>query len=148
MLWTNLEEFRKSTDPWEELERVRRAFSMAMAPSNGEFPAVNIWSSGDKAIVTTEVPGIEPEAIDISVAGKTLTLKGTRQPEELKEEESYHRKERWYGQFTKAIDLPFNVEADKVKARFSRGVLHIDLPRAEAEKPRRIEIKAEQEVKK
>ena len=62
-------------------------------------------------MVTTELPGIDADAIDISVTGKTLVLKGSREPLEVKEGNSYHRRERWYGQFTKTIELPFAVEA-------------------------------------
>jgi HSP20 family protein len=140
MLWSNLEEVGKLFEPWEEFERMRRAFFRASAPSNGEFPAVNVWSSADSALVTTELPGVDPGEIDISVSGNTLTVKGEREPETLADGESYHRRERWYGKFSKAIDLPFNVQAEKVHAKFVRGILSIDLPRAESERPKKIEI--------
>ena len=98
---------------------------------------------GDHAVVTTEIPGIDPSAIEISVINDSLTLRGSRKPEELKEAESYHRRERWSGQFTKTLKMPFAVESGKVEARFSKGVLYISLPRAEAEKPRKIIVRSE-----
>jgi HSP20 family protein len=55
---------------------------------------------------------------------------------------AYHRRERWYGKFGKTIELPFTVEADKVEARFSKGVLSITLPRSEAEKPKKVKVKS------
>jgi HSP20 family protein len=140
MLWSDFEEFGKWLDPWREFQRFSRALAAASSPSSCDFPAVNVWTSPDHAVVTTEIPGIDPGGIDISVAEKTLAIRGSRRPEELKEGESYHRRERWHGQFTKTVDLPFTVEADKVTARVSNGVLSISLPRAEAEKPRKIEI--------
>ncbi len=143
MIWTDFGEFRGYFDPWEEFERVRRAFTKATTPSSSDFPAVNLWTSGDNAIVTTEIPGVDPKAVEISLLGKTLTLKGSRESEELKEGETYHRRERWCGQFTKTFDLPFAAEVEKVRAGFAKGVLQIELPRAEAEKPKRIEIKSE-----
>jgi HSP20 family protein len=143
MIWTDFGEFRGYFDPWEEFERVRRAFTKAATPSSSDFPAVNLWVSGDNAIVTTEIPGVDPKTAEISVAGKTLTLKGARVSEELGEGEAYHRRERWYGHFSKTFDLPFTVETEKVKASFAKGVLNIELPRAEAEKPKKIEIKSE-----
>ena len=144
MLWSNLQNLERIWDPWEELERMRSSLFRPAGPShasNGEFPSVNVWSASDGVVITTELAGIEPSALDISVSGSTVTLKGARQPEELKEGESYHRRERWQGQFSKTIDLPFNVQVDKVKAKFSKGILYVELPRAEAEKPRKIEIK-------
>jgi HSP20 family protein len=94
----------------------------------------------DQAVVTTELPGVDRETIDVSVSGNVLTLKGSRNPEELKEDESYHRRERWHGEFSKTLDLPFDIEVQKVEAKFSKGILTVTLPRAEAEKPRKISI--------
>jgi HSP20 family protein len=122
---------------------MQRLFQDLSAPSLAEFPAVNVWSNGNEAVVTTEIPGIDPKTVDISVVGKTLTLRGSRQPEALKEGESYHRQERWTGQFSRTIDLPFATDAGKVEAKFSKGVLTITLPRAEADKPRKISVVSE-----
>jgi HSP20 family protein len=143
MLWTDFERFGRQIDPWRELERMSRALARATAPSDGEFPAVNLWVAADGATATMEIAGVEPEETDISVAGRILTVRGSRRPEEeTKEDEQYHRRERWYGQFSRSLELPFTVEADKVKARYAKGVLSVGLPRAEAEKPRKIEIES------
>ena len=143
--------FRQSFyTPWQEMERMRREMDRVfsnfyasprsrVAPS---FPAINVWTNQDGAVITAELPGVNPDDIDISVVGDTLTLTGWRQPEELKEGEKYHRRERGYGKFTRTFQLPFSVEGDRVEAMFSKGVLHLSLPRAEAEKPRKITIKA------
>jgi HSP20 family protein len=69
-------------------------------------------------------------------------LTGKRVPEELKEGEKYHRRERGYGRFTRTFQLPFHVEANNVEAVFEKGILQISLPRAEADKPRKISVKA------
>jgi HSP20 family protein len=143
MLWSDLERFGRLVDPWRDLERMQRAFSRWATPSTMEFPALNAWVAGDAALVTTELPGVDPKTIDISVVGKSVTLRGSRQPAQLKENESYHRRERWYGQFAKTVELPFNIESAKVDAKFSRGILSITLPRAEADKPRKIAVKSE-----
>ncbi|HVN97691.1 MAG TPA: Hsp20/alpha crystallin family protein [Syntrophorhabdaceae bacterium] len=147
MLWTEgFGTFGQGLDPWFEFRRIEnemnRILSRYASPSSGEFPAVNIWAGEDLAVVTTEIPGIDAKTMEISVTGKTLSLRGSREPEESKEGESYHRRERWYGQFTKTLELPFTVEGDKVEARFSKGVLTIRLPRAEAEKPKKINVKS------
>jgi HSP20 family protein len=142
MLWSDLERIGRLWDPLGEFDRMQRALSRWTAPSAVEFPAVNVWVSADTALVTTEIPGVDPNALDISVVGKSLTLRGSRVADELKQGESYHRRERWYGQFTKTIELPFTVESGKVEAKFAKGILNITLPRAEAEKPRKISVKA------
>ena len=142
MLWSDLERIGGLWDPWREFDRMQRALSRRSTPSSIEFPAVNVWVSGDTALVTTEIPGVDTDALDISVVGKSLTLRGSRVAEELKEGDSYHRRERWHGQFTKTIELPFTVESGKVEAKFAKGILNIILPRAEAEKPRKISVKS------
>jgi HSP20 family protein len=129
-------------DPWKEFDRMRRELSRHAFGETGEFPPVNVWLKGDEALVTTEIPGVEPGSIEVSVMDGTLTLRGTRRPEGLSEGESYHRRERWYGDFSRAVRLPFRVEAPKVEAHYSKGVLSVKLPRAEAEKPKKVAIKA------
>lgn len=147
MLWTDgFGMFGRGLDPWSEFQRIEnemnRVLSRFVSPSTSDFPAVNIWTDGEETLVTTEIPGIEAGAIDISVIGKTLILKGAREADQLDNGNSYHRRERWYGQFTKAIELPFTIEAEKVNASFSNGILTIRLPRSEAEKPKKISIKS------
>lgn len=143
MLWTDFNN-NGFLDPWKEFERMERMISRFMRGGDSyDFPAANMWIAPDNSVVTTEVPGIEPNNIDISVSGKTVTLRGARKTDELKEGGAYHRRERRHGQFSRTVELPFNIEADKVHARFSKGILSIVLPRAEAEKPRKIEIKSE-----
>lgn len=138
MLWSD-----GVIDTLRELEGMRRALRRFDVPSTVEFPATNVWVSENNAVVTTEIPGIDPKALEISVVKDSLTLRGSRQAEDLKEGEAYHRRERWNGQFTKTLQLPFAVESGKVEARFAKGVLTISLPMAESEKPRKISVKSE-----
>jgi HSP20 family protein len=72
----------------------------------------------------------------------TLTVSGKRQSVNLEDGERLHRRERGYGEFTRTFQLPFNVEADAVEAAFEKGVLNIVLPRAEADKPKKITVQA------
>jgi HSP20 family protein len=146
MLWRNFDNRGQSV--WNELDRLRREMDRLVrsgprvaAPA---FPALNVWSNAEGLLVTSEIPGIEPEDIDISIVGETLTLSGTRRPEEVGQDVLYHRHERGHGQFTRSLQLPYRVEADKIEALFDKGVLHIRLPRAEADKPRKISIKTAQ----
>jgi len=132
--------------PVTELERLQDEINSLFSGVSGavhEFPPVNLWVNNDEAIVTAEVPGLNGEDVDISVSGETLTLRGVRKPEEQKEKEEavFARRERLFGQFTRTLQLPFVIDADKVNASYSKGVLTITLPRAESDKPRKIQIK-------
>jgi len=98
---------------------------------------MNVWANQDGAIVTAELPGINPEDIDISVQDDTLVLRGSRTPEEVQEGVTYHRQERGSGSFTRSLQLPFQVEQNQVEASYARGILSITLPRAEADKDHR-----------
>jgi HSP20 family protein len=107
-----------------------------------EFPAVNVWNSEGGLLITAELAGVKPEEIEVTVAGKTLTIKGSRAREELAEGENRPRAERWHGTFAKTMELPFTVEADKVEAKFANGVIHLTLPRVQADRPRKITVKS------
>lgn len=143
MVWRDLDDLDSLWDVWKEFERMRERMLKHLHEPVYEFPFVNLFISGEDAVITTELPGIKPNDVEITVSGKTLTLKGSRISEDIGDNEAYHRRERWSGQFSKTVDLPFNVEVDKVNARYSKGILYITLPRAESEKPKKIEIKAE-----
>ena len=142
--------FYNSMNPWREIEQIQREMNR-LTNAMGNFsrsrvapgyPAINVWANEEGVAVTAELPGVKPDDIDISVVGKTFTLSGTRQPDELQENDRYHRRERRHGKFTRTFELPFNVEADQVEALFDKGVLQVSLPRAEAEKPRKISVKS------
>jgi len=137
--------YGRAWSPWREMERMRREMNrwFASAPSEvTAYPAINVWLNEDGAVVTAELPGVSPEEIDISVVSDVLTLTGNRRPDALKEGETYHRRERSYGKFTRTFQLPFPVEPGKVEAKFKDGVLNVVLPRAEAHKPKKIAVKA------
>jgi HSP20 family protein len=131
------------------MERLRREMNRMFSgwPSQtgwntaAGYPAMNVWADKDNAVVSAELPGVDPDAISISVENDTLTLSGSRERADIGEAK-YHRAERRFGKFSRAFRLPFQVESEKVEASFDNGVLNIHLPRAEADKPRRIEIKA------
>jgi HSP20 family protein len=132
--------------PWREMRRMQRemdrlmnrsSLGVAAAPC---YPAMNVWTNEDGAVATAELPGFNPDEINISVEGDTLTVSGNRAPEDVGEAR-YQRRERGCGRFTRSFQLPFQVEGDAVEATFERGVLRINLPRAEADKPIKIAVK-------
>ena len=138
-----------NTGPWDEMERLQReinrlfgGYSSASFNSPQGFPAMNLWSNTEGALVTTELPGLDIKNVDISVANDTLTITGERVPEENGDKTTVHRQERNFGKFVRTIQLPFSVNAEKVDAKYEKGILNIHLPRAEADKPRKISVKA------
>jgi len=139
--------FGRMVHPWREMQRlqneVNRLFSGITPAVGQEYPPVNIWMGAEDVIITAEIPGVKAEDVDISVIGDRLTLNGSREMTTLKEGESYHRQERNHGRFSRTIQLPFNVEAVKVEAKYDKGILTITLPRAEMDKPKKIAIKSE-----
>ena len=135
----------------EDVERARRQMDRLLSnfmgtesalSVSGVFPPLTIREDGDKILVEAEVPGIKPEDMSISVVGKTLTLTGERKAEQA-DNASFHRRERQWGCFRKAITLPDDVNADAVQAECQNGVLKIVLPKAEHAKPKKIAIKGE-----
>jgi HSP20 family protein len=133
-------------NPWRELESMRRWMGRLLSEmSDGafgaSFPLVNVRSDDQKAVVTAEVPGVKQEDLDVSVEDGALVIRGSREPEELAEGECYRRRERPYGAFARRVELPFAVDADRIEASYAQGVLTVTLPRSEASKPRKIEIK-------
>ncbi|MFN2105354.1 MAG: Hsp20/alpha crystallin family protein [Candidatus Promineifilaceae bacterium] len=135
---------------WREMEKLRRDMDrlfevttprLARARS-GRFPAVDVWANEQEGvIVSAELPGVAPDSIDISVTADTLTISGSRSPEDLPEDAQYHRRERYCDAFERTVQLPYTVDTEGVEASAENGVLTIMLPRAEAEKPRQIEVK-------
>ncbi len=125
----------------QEMNRLFESYYPNRIVSAQEFPAMNVWTKDEGAYITTELPGISAEDLDVKVVDETLTLSGTRRPETMDEGARYHRQERGYGKFTRTIQLPFPVDADRVDAALEKGVLRIYLPRAEADKPKKISVK-------
>jgi HSP20 family protein len=121
----------------DEMNRLFASPRFALRP---EFPQVNVWAGADKAILKAEVPGVSPDQLDVTVHQDIVTLRGKRDPEKVDGEAIAHRQERMHGSFARTIVLPFRVDADKVSARFDRGVLTLELPRPAADRPRQIKV--------
>ena len=134
---------------WREMDRLQNemnrlfdSYTPARLRRAPGYPALNIWTNEDGLVLTAEVPGVNPEDIDISVVGETFTLSGVRNPDDLNEGSRYHRQERGYGKFTRSVQLPFPVDVNEVGATFKNGVLLVSMSRAEEDKPRKITVKS------
>ncbi len=105
------------------------------------FPAVNVWEDDENLYAEAEVPGLRMEDLEILVKGNELTIKGERKGFDA-DGVRYHRRERGTGAFSSVVRLPVDIDVDKVEASLEHGVLTIKLPKAEAARPRKIEVKA------
>lgn len=135
------------SNPWRELSRLQhemnRLFDYYGPATRRAFPAINLMSNNETAILTAELPGLQTDDIKLSVIGRELILEGDRKPESATEGQSVHRQERDFGSFKRSVELPFPVSAEKVAAKFTNGVLTVQLPRAEEDKPKKIEIQTQ-----
>jgi HSP20 family protein len=121
-------------------EEMNRLFGGLRLATTSEFPPVNVWAGADGAVIAAEVPGVSPDQLDITVHQDTVTLRGKRDPEIMGDDMIAHRQERAHGSFARTVVLPFRVDADKVAARFERGLLTLELPRPAADKPRQVKV--------
>jgi HSP20 family protein len=135
---------RLGFDPFGELRRMQsemnRLFS-GFAPAFRDFPPINIWLGENSVVVTSELPGVTRDDVTLNLQEDVLTLEGSRRPGE-DQGANWQRRERAYGSFSRAVQLPFRVDANKVQARFDNGVLEVELQRLEADRPKKIEIRA------
>ena len=103
-------------------------------------PELDVSETGNAYNVSVELPGLDPKDVDVSLENNVLTIRGEKKQEEEKKDKNYHRIERRYGTFTRSLRLPAEVDAEKIEANYQNGVLHVDLPKTEKSKPKRLEI--------
>jgi len=131
-------------NPLREMERmeqqINRIFGEIESSAFRAYPPMNAWSTDEQTTVEFELPGYKAEDIETSIDGRTLTVRGRRPQEAADGKITYHRRERRSGEFERQLYLPYRVETEEVKANFRDGVLTITLPRAEADKPKKIPV--------
>ncbi|MFW6076614.1 MAG: Hsp20/alpha crystallin family protein [Hyphomicrobiales bacterium] len=138
---------RVGWDPFTEMRRMQDEIRRVFAEYEGQaatagYPPVSLWVGRDSVVVTAELPGVGADDIELSASDDTLTIRGKREPGVDAENIAWHRRERAYGAFSRTVELPFRIDPDRVQARFTNGVIEIELQRPEADKPKRISINA------
>ena len=140
-------------NPFNEMSllqnHMNRLFDTALqgwpGDSNGTTqwtPVADIYEAENELVVNLDLPGVDPKMVEIRVENNILTIRGDRQFEDKQNKENFHRVERSYGPFARSFTLSTAVDADKIRASYKSGVLSITLPKAEAAKPKRIQIAA------
>ncbi len=105
-----------------------------------ELP-IDMYQTDDTVVVKASVPGINPEDVEISITGNTLTINGQTKEENEVKKDDYLRQERRFGAFSRNILLPNSLQTGKAEASFEDGVLTLAIPKAEEIKPKQIKIK-------
>jgi HSP20 family protein len=138
--------------PWTGTTGLRkdmeRLFERFFDPT-GDMPTLGAWDpkldvveTKDALTIKAEIPGVKPEAIQLSLQDGVLTIKGEKEEEKEEKDQHYHRVERSYGSFMRAVRLPAPVDAGKVSATFKNGVLIVTLPKTAEAKGTTIPIKS------
>lgn len=104
-------------------------------------PAIDIQQCNGNLVVSAELPGLKKEEVKVEVKDDTLVIQGERRQEHKEDHQGYHRWERNYGRFYRAIQLPEGAKTDQVKAELKDGVLRVSIPSPEtAKKSREVPI--------
>jgi HSP20 family protein len=140
-------------NPWREMNTFQNRFNHLLAdsffqPSRSEddlslgtwHPVVDMYDEDDRIIIKAELPGMEKKDISVDVKDQVLTLRGERKYDHEVKEEKYYRRERAYGKFQRAFSLPADVDSENIKAEFKDGLLKIEVPKPEKQKPKEIAI--------
>jgi len=134
---------------FEEFDRMRRQMDRLAGglhterdayQKSGVFPALNLSEDVHRYYVRAELPGMEAGELDIQATGKNLTISGERKIVPEAEGTRYHRREREAGKFSRVLSLPGDIDASRVEAKLTDGILTISIPKAEETKPRKITI--------
>ena len=140
-------------DPFQRMsslqDRINRLFDNSIAHSgemNEEIstcawrPAVDIYETQEGVVLKAELPGITKKNVSIELKDNILMIKGVRPSETTDKEDNYYRRERCFGSFHRSFTLRDTVDPEKIKAKFKDGILEIEIPRSEEEKPKQIEV--------
>ncbi|CAN2040672.1 HSP20 family protein [Candidatus Magnetomoraceae bacterium gMMP-15] len=106
-------------------------------------PVADIYEMEDNIVVKAELPGLNKEDVSVEIKDNVLSLKGERSVDNEVKDKNYYRKERSYGSFQRSFTLPHSVDPDSVKAKFKDGLLEVEIPKPEKEKPKEIKINIE-----
>lgn len=128
-------------EPFEDMDKMFSELAPHGRDMHGFMPAVDMYEDKNNVIVETELAGIDPENVDISIENDVLSIKGESEKKSEVEEKDYYRKEIRRGSFYRSIPLPTHVLGDKANAEAIDGVLKISIPKAPEIKPKTIKIK-------
>ncbi len=110
-------------------------------PAAWSEPALDVYETPDQLAVKAAIPGVKPEDVEITVTGNVLVISGESKQEAENKDRNYLRREVRMGAFSRMLELPQGLQADKADAKFENGLLTITFPKAEEVKPKTIKVK-------
>ncbi len=151
MAWEliNSDPFKNMEKARSEMDRLLDTFLFGKPKINevvGEEewqPPIDVAETETELVVTVEIPGVDPNEIDVSLSGDTLFIRGEKRPETEEKGEDYHLLERNYGAFVRSVLLPAEVQRDKISASYKNGALTITLPKSVEAQKKEFKIKVE-----
>lgn len=142
IVWKNQEINKLRRDMDRLFARLRDDFAAPGFPRIArDVPFIDLSETEGDLIIRAEIPGINPEDLDISVTEDTLNIKGEIKQEFVREGEDYRRVERRYGSFSRSLKLPCRVMVEDVEATYTNGVLQIVMPKCKPEPARACKVK-------
>ena len=106
------------------------------------LPAIDVAETPEEIVVKAELPGMQEKDISVNLSGNNLMIKGERKAEKDEKDKHFHRVERSYGRFERVLPLPMSVDANKISADYTKGVLEVHLPKKPGAQPKQITVKA------
>ncbi|MBF0407998.1 MAG: Hsp20/alpha crystallin family protein [Candidatus Riflebacteria bacterium] len=140
--------FKEMESLQNQLSSVFKEFGQGRIPrvsflpgvSSRHYPLFNLAEDDETLSVECLAPGLDTSSLKINVTNNVLSISGEKAESKIPEEK-YHRSERSAGKFTRTLELPVEIDRDKVTAEYKNGLLNITLPKAEVAKPKTIEVK-------
>ena len=136
-------------EPFAEAQSLRQATERFLGDGVGNTarstafvaPALDMYETENEYVIRLDVAGIDPQDIEVRLVGNTLTIKGEITGENAPEGKNYIWRERRFGQFMRALEVPRGADASNVAAEFENGILTLIVPKLEETKPKSIQIK-------
>ena len=128
-------------EPCEDMEKMLSDWPALSGGQSGFMPAIDVYEDKNNVIVETQLAGIDPEKVNVSIENDVLSIKGESEKKSEVEDKNYYRKEIRRGSFYRRVALPTHVLGDEASADAVDGVLKITIPKAAKSKPKMIKIK-------
>lgn len=145
------EPFRNAAGLQERINRMFDDVFSANQPSEMDESAIGAWTpssdiyeTNDAIVIEAELPGLKKDDVNVEINDNVLSIKGERKEEDEKNDDNYYRRERFIGKFHRAFTLPMDVDTEKISAKFKDGVLHLEVPKPEEKKPKKINVSLEE----
>lgn len=129
----------------QEVDRLFHDFGSAgWGPfaATGAVIKMDMADTQDGIELTAELPGLEEKDVKVTLSDNRLTISGEKQAEKEESDKNFHFVERTYGSFSRSVDLPPDIEVEKIEARIANGVLKVTAPRTARAEPKTIEVKS------